>query len=134
MVNLRVTVTVSKAGTGDAPTASDMILKGDKIAPLNTNTVTTQVWKEVDSEKPIVAGSVLQEALLSVISRGTSSLPVRVGQGICLWFGKSKTDGQGVESGGHGVKTDNFKVLWTDNMPPEGDCAIPTGAVHVVEG
>lgn len=96
MVNLRVTVTMAKAGPGDAPTASDMILKGDKIAPLNTNTVTTQVWKEVDSEKPIVAGSVLQEALLSVIS-SSSTLPVRVGQGICLWFGKSKTDGQGVE-------------------------------------
>ena len=132
MVNLQVTVTMAKAGPGDAPTASDMILKGEKIAPQNT--VTTQVWKEADSGKPTVAGSVLQEALLSVISRSTSSLTVRVGQGVSFWHGKSKRDLQGVESGGHGVKTDNFRPFWTDNMPPDGDCSIPAGAVHVVEG
>ncbi len=132
LVGLKVSVVLTKSPTekGDAPPAGDIILKADKHEEVNA--VVIEVWKDADKEIPTVPGSVVAEALLSVL--GSGMLAARVGQGVAFWVGKEKTDGQGMTTTGHGVKTDNYKVMNAENMSPTSDSLVPNNVVHSVGG
>lgn len=132
-VRLNVTVVVTKTPPPEKGAAArEVLLKSEKL--LAENSATIDVWKEATSSKPTVFGSDLADAVLAIIGDPASKLPVRVGQGISLWLGKEKKDAQNVISFGNGVKTDGFKVLTAEMMPPTGDFVVPADAVHPVAG
>ncbi len=131
LVSLKVFVVLSKSPSekGDAQPGA-IVLKAEKYE--EGNNVVIEVWKDAAKTIPTVSGCAVAEALFTVL--GFGKLAARVGQGVAFWIGKQKTDGQGVTTTGHGVKTDNYQVINAESMSPNSDSLVPDNVVHPVGG